>query len=438
MAKPPDPRNKYRILAYGFEKKGLPLPPQDMELPWCSVTFGTFLAAPRFQDFDGVIFFQGIFESFESVSRSFDEPYLRHTFSEDELDRRFRETVELISQGGLVCGVLTESFLDTHYNRGGSRDFSRTDLSKRVLAGLGVGRANFPTRVPRVRSQFDELSEFFKLFGAACSQLTPERSDINCRVLSKALENTPVGVVKNNQIFVVPSMVPKPSELEEFVSSLLTGVVKLWERFKQELPAWAGEYRFPNEVDLVQHKTEVSKEVDRIDSELAGLESMKRVLAYRDEPLVDAVMDLFQKALPLKPKREEDYHEDFELMDSSGVTVALVEVKGTSRGVLRAHVNQADTHRERGNRPHEFPSLLIVNAHLAKSTTLADRDHDIAPEQIQHAVQSNVLILRTLDLINLASQRMSGALDDERIIDLLLRSQGWLKVTATSAEVRSS
>jgi hypothetical protein len=108
--------------------------------------------------------------------------------------------------------------------------------------------------------------------------------------------------------------------------------------------------------------------------------------------------------------------------------VALVEVKGVSKGVTREHVNQADSHRERSGMPSEFPSLLIINTNMKNSISLADKDQTMAPEQNKHACRNNVLILRTLDLLNLASLHTSGKLTPDEVVELLTKSRGWLKV----------
>jgi hypothetical protein len=65
--------------------------------------------------------------------------------------------------------------------------------------------------------------------------------------------------------------------------------------------------------------------------------------------------------------------------------------------------------------PPEFPSLLIINTNMKNSISLADKDQTVAPEQIQHACRNNVLILRTLDLLNLASLHMSGKLTPDEV-----------------------
>jgi hypothetical protein len=138
-------------------------------------------------------------------------------------------------------------------------------------------------------------------------------------------------------------------------------------------------------------------------------------------------MEVFEKILPLKPRREEAFREDLMLLDSAGGPVAFVEVKGVSRGVAREQVNQADIHRERAGVSAEFPSLLIVNTNM-KAASIADKDRSVDPEQIRHAVRNNVLILRTLDLLNLASLHSSGKLGSEAVVELLTKSSGWLRV----------
>ena len=116
--------------------------------------------------------------------------------------------------------------------------------------------------------------------------------------------------------------------------------------------------------------------------------------------------------------------------------IALVEVKGTSRGgVQREHVNQADSHRERAKLAASFPSILIINTNL-KASTLGEKDQAVASEQVQHAARNNVLILRTLDLLNLIALRLAGQIDVQRVTAILTGSAGWLVVTTGGIELR--
>ena len=210
------------------------------------------------------------------------------------------------------------------------------------------------------------------------------------------------------------------------------------DKLKGELPEWAHQYRFPEEVGILATKQKLWEEISQIEVQVSRFERLKRVLVLQGEPLVEAVMEVFDVALPLKARREEAFREDFMLIDSSGDPAALAEVKGVSKGVAREHVNQADTHRERYEMSAEFPSLLIINTNMKHSTALADKDQPVAPEQIRYAALHNVLVLRTLDLLNLASLHLSKKLNSEAVVELLTKSRGWLRVVGDTPEVLSN
>jgi hypothetical protein len=61
----------YRILVYGMENKGLPIPPQDLVRGKYLVRFAKIGCSARFQEFDGVMVFQGTFDSFEWINRGY-------------------------------------------------------------------------------------------------------------------------------------------------------------------------------------------------------------------------------------------------------------------------------------------------------------------------------------------------------------------------------
>lgn len=91
--------------------------------------------------------------------------------------------------------------------------------------------------------------------------------------------------------------------------------------------------------------------------------------------------------------------------------------------------------RERHGQQPSFPCLLIVNTNLKKAMSLADKDQDVAREQVEHASRNNVLILRTLDLLNLAALHRSGKLPSGEVQHLLTGSRGWLKVSTEGFKV---
>ena len=329
----------------------------------------------------------------------------------------------LLENGGLVCLMLKDPFID-HEDY---KDFTMSDLSKRLLSSFRVDRRGFVNRTTSVKSKVNELARFFELYGAAWSFFRCLGTGM--KPLASVGSET-VSMVIGGNFFVLPTLIPRLTEgaAAEYFTILVDGISALWERLREDLPEWATECCFNGEATIQEAKAKLSDDLIEIESRLRDLDRLKRVPVLQGEPLVEAVIEVFEKTLPLKPMREEAFREDLTLVDSTGKPVALVEVKGVSKGVTREHVNQADSHRERNGMAPEFPSLLIISTNMKSSISLADKDQAVAPEQVQHAYRNNVLILRTLDLLNLVSLHMSGGLTSDAIVQLLTESRGWLKV----------
>src|SRR3990172_6532473 len=104
---------QYNILVYGVEKRGLKEPSQEISNRNFKLIFEPFTTKKRFNDFDGVILFQGIFESYKYES-SYNGEYLNHSYDCNELDKRKKELELLITKGGFVCFILHKPFVDSY------------------------------------------------------------------------------------------------------------------------------------------------------------------------------------------------------------------------------------------------------------------------------------------------------------------------------------
>jgi hypothetical protein len=115
----------YNILVYGVENKGLSLPDVPIVARNFSLLFEEFKTPSRFNDFDGVILFKGIFETFESKPSEFGS-YLKRSCDNHELDKRKKEATLLLEQGGFICFLLDDVFIDKE----NGRNFEGNDLAK--------------------------------------------------------------------------------------------------------------------------------------------------------------------------------------------------------------------------------------------------------------------------------------------------------------------
>ena len=94
----------YNILVYGIECKTLKAPEGELRDRNYRLVFEPFKTKKRFNEFDGVILFQGIFERFvyhESHS-PLSQSYTEHSYEQDELDKRTKELDILLREKGFV------------------------------------------------------------------------------------------------------------------------------------------------------------------------------------------------------------------------------------------------------------------------------------------------------------------------------------------------
>ncbi|NRB65609.1 MAG: hypothetical protein HRU40_21760 [Saprospiraceae bacterium] len=144
--------------------------------------------------------------------------------------------------------------------------------------------------------------------------------------------------------------------------------------------------------------------------------------------LVDRVIQAFEEGFGIAVDGKDELREDFKLLNSASEPFCLCEVKGTNKGIKREYINQADSHRERSGFDSGFPALLLMNTHIKNARSLIEKDQEIANEQIKHAVNMNVLIMRTIDFIGLLRMFLMGKLNRKEFEILLCESKGWLRV----------
>jgi hypothetical protein len=392
----------------------------------------------RLDEYDGVLVFQRTFENLTYKTGNW-EGYWEHSVYQDDLDRRTKETKLLLDKGGFVCFVLCHPLVD----RDGSRSFETTDLVKRYLRGPTLYRYDFGSRVVNVRSSINEFERFIASFGAAYSHFRYYADD------ASALEIRPfatagghiVGMIFGSQVVFIPSMIPTWSVdvAQEYFEVLIDAIVTTLRKLKVDVPLWARELKFEEESELAAKKQELLQELSTIDARAEEMDRMKRVLVADGTVLVEEVAFVLEHGLNFQTEVIENFKEDLKLLsDDRSELLALCEVKGMNRGVKREHINQADSHRERANLPDDFPTLLIVNTGIKSARSVEEKNQAIDSEQIRHAAQIHVLVLRTIDLLYLIKLRLSERISKDQVRELFLREVGWLKVDEDGWSVQTS
>jgi len=427
------PSRHYQILVFGIEKRGLTAPKDPVRTRNFTLNFEAFNTSKRFNEFDAVVLFQGIFEQFER-KHNYLSSHLVHDCLADDLDKRKKESDLLLNKGGVLCFLLSDRFIDHDDHR----DFRDTDLAKHYLNYSSFYRDNFASRVTKLNVESDDFRRFLNVYGASNSHFQHHNESLETNLIATA-SGYMVGMVLHKLLYFIPALVPdnRPEVILEYFTLLGDGLISSHLKLRQELPQWIEAFEFQEENALKKRLANLTAEIESVNSTMDKFRSYKRILALSGGELVSSVADVFTNVFGIKVNSNDDYREDLKLLDDEGKPFLLCEVKGTNGSVKREHVNQTDSHRERSGYDSRFPTLLIANTNMKSSRSLVEKDQPIPLEQVIHAKKLGVLILRSLDLLCLAGKFMENQLARQEIIELLTENVGWLRVNDQNITVYS-
>ena len=424
---------QFNVLVYGLERKNFSVPPVPIQSKNFCVSFERFETHRRFQEYDGVIMFQGIFERFGNKNNGYDS-YLHHECDRDELDKRKKEADLLLGKGGFLCFLLTDPFLN-HY---GGCDYSATDLAKYFLNFENFHRENFAKRNTEIKSVINEFKRFLELFGAASSFFTNYNQTIDFYLLaSDLIYNKPVGMILNRSEYYLPSLIPdsRIEVIQEYFEILVDAITSVHNKLHQAVPEWVAAFKFDEEPRLMDKRASLMDKVENIDQRIDKLTKFKAALVHSGAELVADVSAALEAALGIKVDAIDDFREDIKLIGDDGKALAVCEIKGINRGIKRENINQTDSHRERSGFDEGFPAILIANANIKHARSIAEKEQEVDPEQVRHAVNMRILVMRTIDLLGLLRLVLAGKLTQLEACDLVLLKVGWLRVQSDEVQI---
>ncbi|MBW8015456.1 MAG: hypothetical protein FVQ82_04655 [Planctomycetes bacterium] len=424
----------FKILVYGIDKKNLQLP-NNIQKRNFKLTFDSYATKKRFDEFDAVISFQGIFESLSWESTGYlGDQYLDCKYDKDELDKRNNELHILIREGGFVCFILCERFEDSSQSYHHRVSYTSTDLCKIALNYDSFYRKNFSERYTSLNIKQAEFGNFLTRYGAACSYFENYNEGLSIKTIAE-LGSRLTGFVLGDSLFFIPTLIPEQNCLEEYFTILAEALVSVRKKMLFEIPAWVDSFEFSDETVVKEENEALLDRINNNKNRIQLFREFKKILIFNSDALVGAVATILERGFGFSIDDSDELKEDLKILDEQGKPIIFVEVKGTNKGVKREHINQCDSHRERADLSPDFPSILIINTHMRKSRTIEEKDQDVAKEQIKHAVKTNVLILRTLDVLKLLSLKLNNNIPSNEIINLLSDNHGWLKVSDEKWEI---
>ena len=383
------------IYAYGFEKRGFSIPKTAVPQTGFEIHFLSYRDGRRLDSCDGLIFPSGLFETFTS-----ERGHLVCQSDYPHLYSRFREVVNLLDKGGwVVC--LVGSIVDELSGEDEADDISRTDLIKVLLKSHDFLRMHMNTAVP-ARPKNDHFRTFIARWGMAQTVFVEGDKPRPFRVLAE-YDNLVVGIDIASQILCLPFHCTRhdPHELVSIVTDATKSTLSYLRTRRVALPEWVYAFTFAAERTILQEYAAGVKHLSALETERSRWRGYKGVLVRTGNLLAETVVAVFSTFFGLKVDVNDDFVEDLAIVDQEGQPTVIVEVKGTKGGIKREYISQVDSHRERRQLPTTLPGLLIINDFMTVADFTKRNDAQVDKDHIQHARKMNVLVVRSVHLLQL-------------------------------------
>ena len=317
----------------------------------------------------------------------------------------------------------------------GDEELSNNIIGHRILTTLGASPNLAAELTTHYQVKKSEFTKYLQNFGAG--SIWFELSGISGKVdvICSDAKGNATGFClqcdKGNLLFL-PYLRHDRIDFDEAVEALASAIVTYLSRMEKEEPEWVGKsFVFVHEKPLLQERQRLETEIERLDSQLFQFKDLRTILWQRDYALQNSV-PRFLKALGMETRQDEQFEEDF-WVTQGGKDIVIAEVKSMNGNVSRQDIGKLDNHRKARNKPDDFPGLLVANT-FAALQDLKGKNKRIEPNECKRAAADHILVIRTIDLLNLYELISQERLQLGQFIDLLLTTSGWLKVDANGWE----
>lgn len=414
------------ILMYGFDQKGFTLPLVPIELKKGIILhFVAMSQSVTLDRFDGVVIPQGIFEVIE-----YNENYTDVKVSKQLMLEKERQIQNLLKEKGWVCFLVgqvvdkvSQGLLDT-------QSIKNSDLCKKVMNYYDIERKVIEGEP--VEASENEFINFIRCYGTAQTIFyVPDSDEVDMRVLANLGEEQ-AGIEFSGRIFFLPFHLTKrdADTLIEVAKELTRAILDYRQKRILEIPTWVNSFQFNCEISLGDQVDKLLKETSRLQTEMKLWSNYKGILVASGEHLRQRLIQIFETYFNFKVDPIDEGREDAKILDESGKPILFIESKGTKGGIRREHVNQVDSHRERNGLTDTVPGALLINNQMSIESVEDRLATEVPNEHIIHAKNSNILIIRTIDLLFLMKFIESKNKKDRKTLLLKLFNSGggWLSV----------
>jgi len=421
-----------RVFAYGFDAAGFQCLSQQITVPNVGVIqFVSVSDDIALDTADALIVPQGIFERIEH-DQTWDGPQSTVKVREPLLLARERQAYNILRDRTkwtcFLVGQVQDTVPDGDYQ---TREIKDTDLCKRMLNLVRVDRVQL-RGTGLVLSKRDEFTRYLSDYGVAKTGFRPTDPDMDIRTLAVAGRHS-VGIECGGTLFFLPFHTARKGldDAAKVARMVTEAVVGYRQKRIVEIPQWVTELQFDAEQKLREKQSVLIEQLTNVRDQLQSWDEYKSILVTSGDELKVRVVRILERFFGLNVDPLDEGREDAKILDQDGSdTLAVVEVKGTNKGIKREHINQVDSHRERHGLSESTPGVLFINNEMTKRGIESRLETAVPADQVGRAKKLNVLIVRTIDLLFLMRHLESRSDRGEELMRLVRSGGGWLSADA--------
>lgn len=391
-----------RVLAYGFDRVGFTLPEGSSSGAF-TIHFARYKEDVNFEDYDGIIIPQGIFEKFERKTGYYGG-YFSHFVDKNLLLDRERSALNALRGKTWIC-FLVDTIIDEFLSGGEetTKDIS-SDLCKIMLNHVGVTDRKIINATSDVDCNANEFIKYHESFGVAKTGFfinpNPYTTNRDCKPLISFNKRYCSGFEWRKQKFFLPfhTTTFTRENLERLTRLVADAVIAYKAKNDKVVPEWVGSFQFSTEAELENKIEALLEETEMLDSALGAWKDYKSILCTSGDHLKETAVTILSQFFGLEIDPLDEGREDAKIIEEKAA-VALIEIKGTNKGIKREYINQVDSHRERNGLNNTTPGILLINNEMDIEVIEVKLGTSVPQEHIAHAKNLNILIIRTVDLL---------------------------------------
>ena len=348
--------------------------------------------------------------------------------NEQESTRRFKEIISNLKGGKIIC-IIYNTINGDYLLKTIIKDFF--DFKYEEYDDLYPALPN--SRIKCFEKFFDKYGSYNSVFLE-----NDTINKFNNKIIvgdEKYIYSFYIQNENNGKIVFIPGFLLSKNQeyIEDYFLTLSKALFEFYKGGFYEIPTYIEKINFLKEEKIIEKKNQYENKIKELEFELNTYSKFKSILYLDGNNLVDNI-EFFLNNLGINVHRDERNIEDIWIKEKDR-KIVIVEIKGIAKNIKREHIRQLERHREHYYKKDDtFPALLIVNT-FKEVKNIKEKNIDISPFEIEHAVRNNVLIMRTFDLLNINYLIEKKILNKNKLIKILKNNKGWLKVTENAYNV---